>query len=116
MKIRFLADEDFSRKIIFGLLEKQPRIDFVRAIDVGLRGKHDADVLRAAAEMGRLLVTHDQRTMPTEFGRFLQQSQSPGLLIVPQSLPMRAVIDELQLIWELSEAEEWIGRISVVPL
>lgn len=116
MKSRFLADEDFSRKIIYGLLLREPLIDFPRVIEIGLAGKPDAEVLRMAASMGRILVSHDRHTMPEEFGGFIRQNDSPAVLLIPQSLPMRVAIDELQLIWAASDAAEWVNRIVTLPL
>jgi hypothetical protein len=42
--------------------------------------------LAAAAEAGRVLVSHDLKTMPRQFGEFVQLSQSPGVLLIPQRL------------------------------
>ena len=44
------------------------------------------------------------------------QKTSSGLLVVPQKLPIRVVVDDLLLIWETSEAEEWINQIQSLPL
>jgi hypothetical protein len=41
---------------------------------------------------------------------------SYGLLIVPQHLPYSLVVEEILLIWFASAAEEWINRISYLPL
>jgi hypothetical protein len=38
------------------------------------------------------------------------------LLVVPQHLAVAAVTEELLLIWFSTEAEEWINRISFLPL
>lgn len=42
--------------------------------------------------------------------------QSNGVIVVSQKLSIRAVIDDLILIWAASEAEEWIDRIKALPL
>jgi predicted nuclease of predicted toxin-antitoxin system len=57
--LRFLADEDFDRAIVRGVLRLRPNIDIVRVQDVGLRTKQDPIVLSWAAEQGRILLTHD---------------------------------------------------------
>jgi hypothetical protein len=54
--------------------------------------------------------------MPGHFADFIQQSTSPGLLIISQHLAVSAAADELLLIWFASEAEEWTNRISSLPL
>ena len=37
---------------------------------------------------GRVLVTHDQKTMPRHFAAFIAAETSPGVLIIPQQLPV----------------------------
>jgi hypothetical protein len=65
----------------------------------------------------RILVSHDFQTMPHHFGDFLQaRGSSPGVVVVPQSLPIGEAIEELVLIWGASDAEEWENRILRVPL
>jgi hypothetical protein len=64
MKIRFQADADLNEDIVLGLLRLEPSIDFQTADEAGLRGLSDDLVLKRAAEEGRVLATHDRRTMP----------------------------------------------------
>ena len=54
--------------------------------------------------------------MPRHFTEFISHQHSAGLLIVSQALPHSVVVEELQLIWVASEAEEWVNRISYLPL
>lgn len=76
----------------------------------------DPDVLALAANEGRVLVTHDQRTMPQHFAEFISQQVSPGLIVVPQSLPITVAVQELILIWSVTDADEWTNRIAFAPL
>jgi hypothetical protein len=46
----------------------------------------DPDVLHKAADLGRIVISHDRGTMPAHFARFLDGRSSPGLIIVPQDL------------------------------
>ena len=74
-------------------------------------------MLALAAEQDRILVSHDFQTMPRHFGDFLQaRGSSPGVLVVPQSLPIGEAIEELVLIWGASDAEEWENRILRIPM
>jgi len=41
---------------------------------------------------------------------------SPGLIVVPQSLPIREVVDALILIWAATQPEEWINRVAYLPI
>ena len=109
MRIRFLADADFNRKIVSGVLHQVPEIDFKLAPE--LNGLPDVQVLAYAAREGRNLVTHDRRTMPVHFGKFIQTQNCPGVFIIPQKIRIRRAIDELILFWAASDAEEHINTI-----
>src|SRR5438045_3154162 len=54
--------------------------------------------------------------MPAAFGEFLERRSSPGVFIVPQSMPLLTAIEGLVMIWAASEAEEWLNRICRLPL
>lgn len=77
MKLRFQADADLNEDIVKGVLRREPGIDFRTAILAGLRGLGDLEVLTLAAEEGRILVSHDRKTMPRAFGKFIQSKTSP---------------------------------------
>ena len=116
MKIRFQADADFNEDIVTGVLRREPGVDFQTAEKAALRGLNDHQVLTFAAKEGRILVSHNRRTMPYHFANFISASTSPGLLIVSQKTDPLIAIEELILIWAASEAEEWINIICAVPL
>jgi hypothetical protein len=81
-----------------------------------LTGMKDPQVLKSCASAGRVLVTHDARTMPHHFAEFIIQEESPGVFIVPQSMPVAAAADELILIWAASDISEWTNRICRLPV
>ena len=116
MKVRFLADYDFNAEIVDGLLRRESSIDIKTGFEAGLQGVSDPDVLGRAADEGRVLVTHDQSTMPEHFSQFIAEQTSPGLLIVSQHLSLSIAVEELLMIWAASEAEEWLNRITYLPL
>ena len=115
--IRFMADADLNAAIVDGCRRRAPGIDFLSAYDANLEGVLDPDVLALAAAEDRILVSHDFKTMPRHFGDFLQdRGSSPGVILVPQHMPVGEVIEELLLIWGASEAEEWQNRWRALPL
>ena len=116
MKPRFQADADFNQNIVRALRRRQPEIDFQSADDAGLRGLDDSGVLAIVAPEGRILVTHDRHTMPQHFADFVTARHSPGVFLLSQSLPISLAVEELLLVWEASEAEEWIDTIQALPL
>ena len=112
MKIRFQADNDLNGHVIKALRQLRPEIDFQAASAVGLHlGTPDEKVLEIAASQKRIVVSHDFRTMPYHFGDFIARQSSPGLILVSQKLSVRQASEELLLVWEASEAEEYINRV-----
>ncbi len=116
MKIKFQADADFNQTILNATIRSEPLIDFQTAGAAGIRGLGDNEVLAFAAKEGRVLVTHDRRTMPFHFTKFIATNKSPGVIIVPQLLASNIVVDDLILIWMATEADEWINRLAYFPL
>jgi hypothetical protein len=116
MKVRFQADADLKGQIVVAVKRREPGIDFQTADEAGLEGLEDPLVLEIAASAGRVLVSHDRRTMPQHFGDFITTNTSPGLVIAAQHLPINIVIEELVLIWAASEAEEWVNQVKSIPL
>jgi hypothetical protein len=116
LRPKFIADGDLSQDIVKGLRLREPTLDFATAREGGTIGLKDPAVLALAAKSGRILVSHDRKTMPTHFARFVQTSVSPGVIIVPQNLPLRASIEELILIWKASDAREWQNALLSLPL
>jgi predicted nuclease of predicted toxin-antitoxin system len=116
MKIRFLADADLNQDVVKGVLRRAPAIDFRTGVGGELRGLSDPEVLALAASEGRILVSHDHKTMPRAFAEFVMAMHSPGVFIVSQKVDHLAAIDALLLVWAASEAEEWANRICTLPL
>ncbi len=115
MKPRFLADANFNRLILKVARRREPHMDFQNADEARLRGLNDPEVLRRASEEGRILLTHDIRTMPTHFANFLASRTSPGLVVVPQRLRVNAVVEDMLRIWQETELAEWENQIIILP-
>ena len=116
MKVRFQADADLKHAILRAILHREPTIDFRSATSADLPGRDDMEVLAIAAQEGRVLVSHDSRTMPSHFAEFIARNTSPGVVIASQRLGIPVVVEELLLIWSASEADEWANRITHLPL
>lgn len=114
--IRFQADADLNHAIVLAALRRSPGLDFQSAADAGLAGLPDLAVLKLASEQDRILVTHDKRTMPRHFAELIKTFASAGVLVVPQSMPVAKVADELLLIASATLSEEWVNRIAFLPL
>ncbi len=116
MRIRFLADANFNQKIVAGLLLREPQIDFELPQNVIPERMEDPQVLELGAARGRIIVTHDVRTMPDHFPDFIADRSRSGLILVPTKMPIGEVIDDLLVIWQVSEAEEWVNQMRRLPL
>ena len=116
MTVRFQADANLNQIILWAVRRREPAVDFQTPMEAGLTGLNDPAVLAVAAREGRVLVTHDRKTMPRHFFEFISTETSAGVLIIPQSLSVAAAVDDLLLIWYATEAQEWINQIRSLPL
>lgn len=116
MRVRFQADADLNQIIVAAMLRREPSVDVRSASAAGLAGLPDPEVLRLAADDGRVLLTHDRTTMPRFFSEFIREHPSPGLIVIPQHLGLPLVVEELLLVWAATEPEEWRNRICFLPL
>ena len=115
--IRLQADNDLNLLVVTATLRREPSIDFQTAQAAQLDHLDDQTVLSRAAGEGRILVTHDKRTMPGQLAAFLRSgNRSPGvLLVIPQDAPLRSVVDHLILIWTDNHPEDWENAVTVIP-
>jgi hypothetical protein len=115
--MKFLADENFDNRIVRGLLRRQPELDIIRVQDLEIAGADDPIVLAWADQAGRILLTHDERTVPHYAYERLAAGQSiAGVIVASDSLPIGTVIEEILLIVECSSASEWINQLQRLPL
>jgi hypothetical protein len=115
MKIRFQADNDFNGRVVRAVARLSPAVDFQTAAAIGLHGLPDERVLELAAAEGRILVSHDRKTMPIHFRNFIARQESPGLFIVSQNLPIAEAAEWLYTFWAASEAAEHVNLITYIP-
>lgn len=115
--LRYAADENFNNDIVWGLLRRHGEIDIVRVQDVGLTQADDPTVLAWAADAGRILLTHDVKTITRyAYERVALGQSMPGVVEVSRLLPVGLVIDDLLLFAEASTENEWEGQVLYLPL
>jgi predicted nuclease of predicted toxin-antitoxin system len=115
--LEFLADENFNGEVYRGLLRFLPGLDLVRVQDVGLQSADDPAILEWAATHGRIVLTHDRATFPDfAYYRIVSDTPMPGLFVVSHRMPIRQAIDELLVVIEESQPEDWKGRVLYFPL
>jgi len=116
LKIRFQADADLNQVIVKAILRKEPAIDFKTATEANLEGQNDIDVLKEASQEDRVLVSHDQRTMPSHFATYILDQTRSGVILISKKMPIAEAVEDIIMIWALSEPNEWINRIAKLPL
>jgi Domain of unknown function (DUF5615) len=115
--VKLLADENFNNDVLRGVLRQNPNVDIVRVQDVGLTAVDDPSILEWCAKEGRILLTHDVATMTRyAYDRVKAELPMPGVFEVSRQVPIGVVIEELLIIVECSEAEEWEGQVRYLPL
>jgi hypothetical protein len=92
VKPGFQADNDLRSSIRTGVLRQEPSVDFQSAFAARLDGIPDPEVLQLAMAQNRILISHDENSMPGHFRDFVKRgNRSPGVLIVPQGSPVGRV-------------------------
>jgi hypothetical protein len=115
--VRFVADENFNNDIVRGMLRRAPDVDIVRVQDVELSGANDPMVLDWAARTGRILLTHDVKTITHyAYERVRAGLPMPGVFEVSRTVPISVAIDDLVLLAECSLDGEWDGQVRYLPL
>ena len=115
--VRHLFDQDFNGRIVRGVRRRAPSLDTVTVQEAGLSDASDSVVLEWAATEGRVVISHDHRTMRAYAEERLKaELLMAGLVLVRQRVPLREAIDNLVLIGETTTAEEWKGKIIFLPL
>ena len=115
MKIRFLSDADLNPKIGRGLCRFENKIYWRHAQGLVPDGTPDGQVLRLAADEGRVLVSRDRRTMSTHFWTFVRENESPGLILVQDGVPIGEAIKRLRMVWTIWSAEEMVNQVRWLP-
>jgi predicted nuclease of predicted toxin-antitoxin system len=111
LKIRFQADADLNPAIGRGLLRREPTIDWRAAQAFIADATPDREVLRLAADDGRVLVSRDVSTMPRHFAAFIASRLSPGVILIPPEAAVGEAIERLLLVWLSWGAEEIENQI-----
>ncbi len=115
--LRFAADEGFRAAIVDGLRRRNPGIDIVTVQERGLRTAPDPDILEWAASEGRVLLTHDTRTMRgIAYQRVIDGQRMPGVFLVHWTYPAGSTIDELELLAGASLDGEWENQVRYLPV
>jgi len=113
---RFIADENFNGRLLRALCRRCREFDVIRVVDAGRGGERDPEILEWAATLGRIVLSHDIRTMTADVrDRIAAGKPMPGLIIVAAARPSHVVIEDLLAIAGASRAEEYADQIVHIP-
>jgi hypothetical protein len=113
--LKLLADENFDNRLLRALARRQS-FDITRVQDEGLMEEPDEEVLEWAARNGRVLLSHDGRTIPPlAFARVARGEPMPGVIIVGGKAPFARILDDLVLLVYCSSSDEMADQVKYVP-
>ena len=118
MKVRFLLDENQSPRLKTAIIRLIPSADVLRVGDstAPALSTPDMDLLRYLELTRRALITADRTTIPTH----LEAHRTVGglhwgIFWVRPRTPIGRLTESLQIIWEASEADDWIDQENWIP-
>ena|ERR1700722_1105983 len=115
--LRLLSDEDVHDDIIRGLRRREPNLDIVRAVDVGLDHTPDPIILEWAASRERILITGDLNTMVGFAWARVQSAQMmPGVLALLDNIGVGQVIEHILLVSQCYTPQEIKDQVLFIPL
>ncbi len=119
MRPRFLLDEHVDVAIQRQLLRTNILIEVLRIGDEGTltAGVDDPEILEWAGKRGFIVVTEDRSTMPNHVAVHMAAGRTfAGLFWIRPDVSIGQVVEELHLIWQVCEAEEFVDRALFIPL
>ena len=118
MKIRFLLDENLSKKIKLGVLLLNSSVDILCVGDPNAPsfGTLDPEILSYVEQSQRLLITDNRKSMPDHLAAHWSAGRRIwGLFWVRPKASIGQLAESIYLIWETSEAQEWIDVVDWIP-
>lgn len=115
----YLLDENVPAALADQLRRVEPAITIHAVGDDAAppKGTSDADLLFWLEQNGFILVTRNRKSMPNHLLRHLaNEHHVPGIFILKSGALMRAVLDDLVLIWGASVPDEYQDQIIYIPI
>jgi Domain of unknown function (DUF5615) len=119
MKVRFLLDENLSPRLKLAVLRLNPQIDILRvgSSDAPALGTLDPDILVYLQKSQRILLTDNRKSMPEHLQKhWVNNGFIWGLFWLRPQATIRELAEDMVLIWETTEAEEWKNQLIWIPL
>lgn len=113
-----MLDENLPPRLKVALLRLNPAIDILRVgeLDAPTFGTLDPEVLTYLEQSRRLLVTDNRTSMPAHIEEhWANGGHIWGLFWIRPKTPIGQLTQELLLVWETTEAQEWFDRLEWIP-
>jgi hypothetical protein len=117
-QVAFFCDEDVPAPLIACLAKFEPAMTVVAVGQPGMppKGTLDPELLRFAESMGYTLLSRDKKTMRGHVAAHLAAGHHTwGVFLLKEDRPLMAYVNDLLLIWSLSQAEDWVDQIEYLP-
>lgn len=115
--LKLAADENVKRPLVRALRRRLSGLDLRTVQEATLDGADDPRVLAWAAEEGRVLLSHDARTMPLHaYERLVAGEDFPGLIVIPARLSTGRALEDLLLLLRAESSEALRDRVLWLPL
>lgn len=115
MSVRFYFDVHIPYAIALGL--RLRGVDVLTSQEDGTRELADDRLLDRATALGRVLFSQDQDLLREAQKRQQHGELFGGVIYAPQlGLAIGQCIDDLELIAQCTEPEEWHNRLDYLPL
>lgn len=115
MSVKLYMDHHVARAITAGL--RLRKVDVLTAFEDGASRIDDSDLLKRAGALNRVLFTQDQDLL-IETSRLQRQGITfQGIIYAHQrDISTRICIDDLELIAQAAEPEDFENRVVYLPL
>lgn len=118
-RFRYLLDEDTPHAIRDQLLRHAPEMEILAVGDAAAPslGASDFEILRWVDREGYVLVSRNRRTLPQHLQEYLEAGgHVPGIFLLRRRYTLGQIIEDLILIWEAGDPEEYRDRVEYLPL
>ncbi len=117
--VRYLIDENLPPVYQIQLLSRKSDLTVWAIGDPGTppRGSLDPDILQWCEQHRFILVTSNRRSMPIHLVEHLNSNRHiPGIFVLRPKATIGEILDDLILIAEIDELDEFCDRIIHIPL
>lgn len=116
--VRYLLDENVDPLFRKALLRHEPEMVVwkIGDPDAPPKGTLDPEILVWCQKNGFILVTNNRKSMPVHLQAHLAAEQHvPGIFVFTPNATINEIIEELCLIWEASDIEEYFDLLHYIP-